>query len=165
MSKRLQQTPSDVVIRQATAHDAPSVVAIRALMFTAMGVQGVGDEQWRQGAARWFEREHAQRHTIAVIAERDGHVLAGAMGSLRFEMPSPLSPNGVWGLLSNVATFPEARRQGLARACVIGVLDWFEHETDASVVELFATGEGAGLYEELGFTGTSWPAMRMRLPR
>ena len=52
---------------------------------------------------------------------------------------------------------------GLARACVVGVLDWLRDETEATVVELFATGEGSGLYEELGFTPTAWPAMRMRL--
>ncbi len=153
------------MIRRATAADASAVVDLRAVMFSAMGVPGVDHPEWRQGAARWFEREQAQRHTCAVIAERDGHVLAGAMGSLRFEMPSPINPNGVWGLLNNVATVPEARRQGLARACVVGVLDWFQHETEASVLELFATGEGSGLYEELGFAVTAWPAMRMRLPR
>jgi GNAT superfamily N-acetyltransferase len=156
---------SDTVIRRATSADAPAVVDLRAVMFDAMGVSGVGDNEWRQGAVRWFEREQAQRHTCAVIAERGGHVLAGAMGALRFEMPSPVNPNGVWGLLNNVATVPDARRQGLARACVIGVLDWFQHETEASVLELFATGDGSGLYEELGFAVTAWPAMRMRLTR
>lgn len=135
-------------------------------MFSAMGVSGVDALEWRQGAARWFTSERAQRHTAAFLAvDGDGHVVAGAMGSLRFEMPSPLNPNGVGGLLNNVATRPEARRQGLARACVVGVLDWFRDETEASVIELFATGEGSGLYEELGFRVTTWPAMRLRLPR
>jgi GNAT superfamily N-acetyltransferase len=87
------------------------------------------------------------------------------MGSLRLEMPSPVNPNGVWGLLSNVATLPEGRRQGLARACVVGVLYWFRDETEASAIELFATGEGSGLYEGLGFAVTAWPAMRLRLDR
>lgn len=156
---------SDPVIRRATAADAHAIVDLRALMFSSMGVPGVDDDGWRQGAVHWFQAEPAQRHTCAVVAERDGRVVAGAMGSLRFEMPSPVNPNGVWGLLNNVATFPDARRQGLARACVVGVLDWFQHETEASVLELFATGEGSGLYEELGFSVTAWPAMRMRLPR
>ncbi len=134
-------------------------------MFSAMGVAGVDGPEWRQAAVRWITGEPAQRHTCAVIAERDGTVLAGAMGSLRFEMPSPVNPNGVWGLISNVATVPWARRQGHARASVIGVLDWFEHETEASAIELFATGEGSGLDEELGFAVTAWPAMRRRLSR
>lgn len=156
---------SSVVVRRAAAADAAAVVDVRALMFSAMGVPGVEEEDWRGDAARWFAAASDEGRACAVIAEQEGRVLAGAMGSLRFEMPSPMNPNGVWGLLSNVATFPEARRQGWARACVIGVLDWLRDETEASAVELFATGEGSGLYEELGFAVTDWPAMRMRLDR
>ena len=157
---------SEFTIRRATVADTDAVVRLRALMFTAMGVPGADDGHWREAAKEWFERELGGRHTCVVLAEgADGHVMAGAMGGLRFETPSPVSPNGVWGLISNVATEPEARRQGLARACVDGVLAWLRDETDASVVELFATGEGSGLYEELGFSRTAWPAMRMRLTR
>ena len=102
---------------------------------------------------------------MVLATDAEGKVLSGAMGSLRLELPSPVNPGGVWGLVNNVATLPEARRRGLARACVTGVLDWLRDETEAGAVELFATGEGSALYEELGFTRTAWPAMRMRLAR
>jgi GNAT superfamily N-acetyltransferase len=155
---------SEWFVRRATAADSAAVVELRALMFSAMGVPGVDDLGWRRAATAWFERELDGPRACAVVAEdAEGRVVSGAMGGLRFETPSPVNPNGVWGLLNNVATRPEARRQGLARACVVGVLDWFRDETEARVVELFATGEGAGLYEELGFTRTAWPAMRLRL--
>jgi hypothetical protein len=45
------------------------------------------------------------------------------------------------------------------------VLAWLRDDTEACVVELFATGEGAGLYTELGFAPTAWPAMRLRIDR
>lgn len=157
---------SEWTIRRATVADIDAVIRLRALMFSAMGVQSADDDGWRRAAKDWFERELGGRHTVVVLAEGpDGEVVAGAMGALRFETPSPVNPNGVWGLLNNVATEPHARRQGLARTCVEAVLAWFRDETPASVVELFATGEGAGLYEELGFSRTAWPAMRLRLPR
>lgn len=153
-------------VRRATAADAAAVVELRALMFSAMGVPGVDDPGWRRAAAAWFERElDGPRACVVVAEDADGLVVASAMGALRFETPSPVNPNGVWGLVNNVATRVGARRQGLARACVVGVLDWFRDETEATVVELFATGEGAGLYAELGFAETPWPAMRLRLPR
>ena len=153
-------------VRRATAADVEAVVELRALMFSAMRVPGVDDRGWRDAAAEWFTRELEGPHVCVVLAQTsDGRVVAGAMATLRFETPSPVNPNGVWGLVSNVATQPEARRQGLARECVVGVLDWLRHDTSAGVVELFATGEGAGLYEDLGFTRTAWPAMRLRLPR
>ncbi|GAB3053628.1 GNAT family N-acetyltransferase [Intrasporangium mesophilum] len=157
---------SEWMIRRATRDDIDAVIRLRALMFSAMGVPGVDDDGWRRAAMEWLERELSGRHTLVVLAQGpDGHVVAGAMGALRFETPSPVNPNGVWGLLNNVATEPHARRHGLARACVEGVLAWFRDETPATVIELFATGEGAGLYEDLGFTRTAWPAMRLRLPR
>lgn len=152
--------------RRATAADAEAVVELRTLMFSAMGVAGVDEPGWQRAAVRWFERALGGPDACVVLAEDAvGRVVAGAMGGLRFETPSPVNPNGVWGLVNNVATRPEARRRGLARACVVGVLDWLREETEATVVELFATGEGASLYEELGFAPTAWPAMRLRLPR
>ena len=153
------------MIRRATAADVESVIDLRALMFSAMGVPGIDDEGWRKGARSWLSEHLGGPDVCAVLAEDAGRVVAGAMGSLRHELPSPVNPNGVWGLLNNVATQPKARRQGLARACVEGVMDWFRDDTEASVVELFATGEGAGLYDELGFSRTPWPAMRLRLAR
>lgn len=157
---------TDWTIRRAAAADAEAVVELRALMFSAMAVPGVDERGWRRAATRWFESKLDGPDACVVLAEDPaGRVLAGAMGGLRFETPSPVNPNGVWGLVNNVATRPEARRRGLARACVVGVLDWLREETEATVVELFATGEGARLYEELGFAPTAWPAMRLRLSR
>ena len=157
---------SDWTIRRASRADAAAVVELRALMFASMGVAGVDDPRWRQAAEEWLARELGGRHTcVALAVAADGSVAAGAMAALRFETPSPVNPNGVWGLVNNVATQPDARRQGLARACVVEVLRWLREETEAHVVELFATGEGAGLYDELGFTPTAWPAMRLRLDR
>ncbi|GAA2165025.1 hypothetical protein GCM10009826_39350 [Humibacillus xanthopallidus] len=156
----------DWMIRRATPADAGAVVELRALMFASMGVPGVDEPQWRQAAHAWLERELGGRHTcVALAVGPDDRAVASAMAALRFETPSPVNPNGVWGLVNNVATRPAARRQGLARACVVEVLGWLREETEAHVVELFATGEGSGLYEQLGFTRTAWPAMRLRLDR
>jgi GNAT superfamily N-acetyltransferase len=157
---------SEFTVRRATAADVEAVVELRALMFSAMGVPGVEAHGWRDAAAEWLRRELDGPNACAVVAQGiDGRVVAAAMGTLRFETPSPANPSGVSALVNNVATQPEARRRGLARECVVGVLDWLRDDTSAGVVELFATGEGAGLYEDLGFTRTAWPAMRLRLPR
>ena len=157
---------SEWTIRRASSADAAAVVELRALMVSSMGVAGVDDTRWREAAHVWLERELGGRHTcVALAVASDGRVAAGAMGALRFETPSPVNPNGVWALVNNVATQPDARRQGLARACVAEVLRWLREDTEARAVELFATGTGAGLYEQLGFTPTAWPAMRLRLDR
>ncbi len=107
--------------RRATPADAAAVTELRALMFSDMGVPGVDDPGWREAATAWFVRELGGSRACVVLAEdADGTVVAGAMAGLRFETPSPVNPNGVWGLVNNVATLPEARRQGLARAASSG---------------------------------------------
>lgn len=155
-----------MTIRRAEPADAEPLVALRVLMFEAMGVPGADGPDWQQAAHVWFERELAQRHTCVVVAEdASGTVVASAVGRLRHEAPSPTNPGGVFGIVSNVVTLPTARRQGLARACLADVLAWFREETDAGQLELFATGEGVGLYESLGFTLTEHPALRQLIPR
>ena len=151
--------------RRATSGDAPALVELRALMFEAMGTPGVDDPHWRHAALRWFEEHLAERHTCVVIAEDAGVVVACAMGQVRDVPPSPSNPTGQGGLLSNVVTLPEARRRGHARACLVALLEWFRQETEVGRLELFATGAGSGLYEELGFHRHDWPAMRMPLSR
>lgn len=155
-----------LAIRRARPADAPVLVTLRALMFEAMGVPGVDEVRWREAARVWFEQELGQRHTCVVVAEdASGAVVASAMGRLRYEAPSPTNPGGVSGIVSNVVTLPAARRQGLARACLAELLAWFRDETDAGQLELFATGDGAGLYESFGFAPTDHPALRRRVPR
>lgn len=135
-------------------------------MFEAMGTPGVEEPGWRQAARAWFEREVARRHTCVVVAQdTHGRVVACAMGQVRDEAPSPSNPTGGSGLVSNVVTHPDVRRQGHARACLEALVAWFRDETGVGRLELFATGEGSGLYEELGFRRHEWPAMRMPVTR
>lgn len=134
-------------------------------MFAAMGTAGVEDPRWREAARAWFERELAGRHTCVVVAEEDGRLVACAMGQVRDEAPSPSNPTGGSGLVANVVTRPEFRRQGHARACLEALVSWFRDETEVGRLELFATGEGTGLYEGFGFRTHAWPAMRMPLAR
>lgn len=134
-------------------------------MFEAMGSPDVADGRWRQAAQAWFERELAGRHTCIVVVEDSGRLVACAMGQVRCEAPSPSNPGGGSGLVSNVVTRPEVRRRGHARACLDALVAWFRDETDVGRLELFATGDGAALYEAVGFRRHEWPAMRMPLGR
>lgn len=130
-----------------------------------MGVANVDDTAWQVAARDWFVAELDGPRMFFAVAEIDGQVVAGAMATLRFEAPSPLTPAGVNALVANVATLPEFRGRGLARACTQEVVRWVREETDAAQVDLFATGMGAGLYESLGFREVAWPAMRLLVPR
>lgn len=130
-----------------------------------------GHQIVRAGPLNVTQREHfLTLSEMSVLVEKRPwkNPASGDLDSPRCERrccgsrPSALcDPHGVTGHLSNVVTDPAFRRTGLARACVEQLLTWFRDATDAIDVDLFATENGADLYESLGFDGR--PNLSVRL--
>ena len=160
-------TASGVVVREASAADAPALVELRALMFEAMGTPGeqLAHEAWREAALGWFTRRIGSAGARVVVAEVDGEVAAGVVGEVTSLIPGPGTPNGSVGLVSNVATFPRYRGRGLASLVTDDLLRWFSSSTDVTRVDLFATPGGARIYEPRGFRNRAFPGMCLSVPR
>ena len=160
-------TASGVVVREATPADADALLALRAVMFEAMGLppDQVSDAGWRLAAHGWFVDRIAAAGVRVVVAEVDGEVVSGAVGEVTALIPGPTTPNGSVGLISNVATVPSHRGRGLAGAVTDDLLAWFAERTDVTRVDLFATTGGARLYEPRGFRERGFPAMCLPLRR
>lgn len=158
--------PSDaVVVRRALPADAPALVEIRAVMLAGAGTDPGGpDAPWRAAAEAWFRDRLAGDDVAAVVAEHpaDG-VVSGAVGCREDRPPGPGGEEGVHGTVYSVATLPEHRGRGLARACVSGVLDWFRSDPAVATVSLAATAEGEQLYLGLGFASQPFEPMRLHL--
>ncbi|WP_299441188.1 GNAT family N-acetyltransferase [uncultured Phycicoccus sp.] len=154
-------------IRRATRADADALVALRALMFEAMGTDAaaLAAPTWRLAARDWFLDAVDVAAVWVVVAEVDGEVVAAAVGEVTALIPGPGCPNGSVGLISNVATLPEHRGRGFAAACTDELLAWFRERTDVTRVDLFATPAGARIYGPRGFVANGFPAMRWSLPR
>jgi len=153
------------LIRRATPDDADALVLLRAAMFEDMGEDtGAPDARWRVDAAAWFHRELGRVDEVAAyVAEVVGEgVVASALGMLEHPAPSPSNPAGVRGHVSQVSTLPGHRRRGHARACLVALLDWFDHDTAAGRLDLHATGDGEPLYRSLGFAPSPYPSLRRR---
>lgn len=159
--------PPGPVIRRATARDLASVVALRALMFTALGAgaEAVADNAWQAAAHRWLQVHLGNPRVYICVADLNGSAVACSIGEVVDRPPSPANPSGRVGMLGNVATFPEYRMTGLGQACVDAVMAWFRDETDVSSVELFATPEGRRRYAAHGFTEHEFPQLRVTLDR
>ena len=159
---------TEIEVRRAKPDDAEALVRLRALMIEAMGTD-VGDENapWRSMALRYFSEqlEAPDRFAAFVVDDPAVGVVAGAAGHLNVHAPGPGDLSLVRGALYNVSTEPAFRRRGLARACVIALLDWFRDETSAGQIELHATESGDGLYRSLGFVDSRYPAQRLRITR
>ena len=92
-------------------------------------------------------------------------MVAGAAGNCNVHPPGPKDLTTSRGHLYNVSTEPAFRRRGLARACVIALLDWYPDETEVGQIELHATQDGDGLYRALGFVNSNYPSQRLVVVR
>ncbi len=85
-----------------------------------------------------------------------------AAGTLEYRIGRAGNPQGLIGYVFSVATDPEARRRGYARACMEELLDWFRDQ-GAGYVMLTASPDAEPLYTSLGFTRDPDPSMRLHL--
>jgi hypothetical protein len=160
-------TGPDAVVRVATPGDADALVALRAVMFEAMGLapDAVADPAWRLASRAWFADRVESPGVRVVVAELGGEVVSAAVGEVTALIPGPNAPNGSVGLISNVATRHTHRKRGLAAACTDDLLHWFQHDTDVTRIDLFATPGGARLYSPRGFRPRGFEGMCLRVRR
>ena len=162
-----EPAPVGPVIRKAQAKDLAAVLALRALMFTAMGTSAekVSAGAWQANALRWLQVNLPDPDVFIAVADVNGATVATAMGEVVDRPPSPGNPTGRVGMLGNVATFPQYRMTGLGQGCVDAVMEWFRTQTDVTSVELFATPEGRRRYESHGFGPHAFAHLRVAIDR
>lgn len=153
-------------LRQALLADVEDLMTLRVLMFEAMGTSAAALEAaaWRTAAHQWFLDHMDHPTTRIVVIEVSGAIVAGGLAEVLPCIPSPSTPHGRLGFISNVATLPAARGRGLARAVMTELVRWLDDDTDADRVDLAATSDGAPLYGSLGFELAAFPTMRRPAP-
>ncbi|WAZ21452.1 GNAT family N-acetyltransferase [Streptomyces cinnabarinus] len=154
------------LVRRATTEDAVEVLRLRQVMIDSLAAA--------PGATDWHPRSlPALRDRLAgpdgefaayVVdhPERPGALAALAAGTLEYRIGRAGNPQGLIGYVFSVATDPEARRRGYARACMEELLDWFRDQ-GAGYVMLTASPDAEPLYTSLGFTRDPDPSMRLHL--
>ena len=93
---------------------------------------------------------------------RPGKLAALVVGTLEYRIGRAGNPRGIIGHVFSVATDPDQRRRGYARACMEVLLDWFR-ERGAGSVDLNASPDAEHLYASLGFVRKPDPSMRLNL--
>jgi GNAT superfamily N-acetyltransferase len=150
-----------VLARRATPADAGEVARLAGLMYASMGV--VPSSEWLTYAAAEFARRLGDETVAFVVDHPDGGsgLAASGVGLISVRLPSPTNRAGRVGYIQWVATEPAVRRQGMGRAVLEALLDWFEQRR-VPVVELLATRDGEPLYRSLGFGQEGGVALRRR---
>ncbi|MFB0617144.1 GNAT family N-acetyltransferase [Streptomyces sp. AGS-58] len=158
-------------VRRARPDDAAEVLRLRQLMIDSLWGDGSAGPA---GAADWHAeslptlRERLGEEDgdfAAFVVDRAGRpgALAGLVaGTVEYRIGRAGNPRGRVGYVFSVATDPDARRRGYARACMTELLAWFRAR-GAGHVLLNASPQAEPLYASLGFTRDPDPSMRLPL--
>lgn len=153
------------VIEQANVADIPALVELRVGYLTT----DYGELSRAQRRDLEFElpnylRYHLGRtlHVFVARDEDEGQIAACAWLLLVEKPPSPRFPHGHTGVLFNVFTKPECRRQGLAKRVMERLIEDARARA-LDVIELHATEDGYPLYRSLGFEDDRYTHVPMRL--
>ena len=153
-------------IRPATVDDADIIAEHRARMFDEMGQ--VSPQAFETLRAKSRERlldlmTRGEYVGWLAIPAQGRNIIAGGAGvQLREVLPHPLArangedkiAEGRHAIILNVFTEPKWRRQGVAGLLLQRIIEWARAEQLDRLV-LHASEAGRGLYERLGFVGTS----------
>jgi GNAT superfamily N-acetyltransferase len=148
-------------LRTAKAEDSAQLLRLWALLFD----EGVTtpEQPWKSHAREWFTRyADDTRNAWFPVIEVDSELVATAIGTLEIGVPSPHCVRGRTVRLANVITLPKHRGQGHGTLLVLDVVAW-ARSIAADRVDLSATPAGQRIYEELGFTVTSAPRLKLVL--
>lgn len=94
--------------------------------------------------------------------ERPGALAALVAGTLDYRIGGASNPRGTDGYVFSVATDPDARRRGYARACMEALLEWFR-ERGARRVRLTASAQAEPMYVSMGFEVKPDPLLELTL--
>ncbi|MFJ7419612.1 GNAT family N-acetyltransferase [Streptomyces uncialis] len=147
-----------VTVRRAVVADAGELARLRHLSLTCPAVpwtepRAVPDGPWttecREAIAALLRDQ--DRTAAFVVDAGPGRLAACAMGLLLPRLPGPDSAKPFNGDISTVATDPEFRRLGYARATMTALMDWMA-VSGCKGVSLSSSPEGEPLYTSFGFT-------------
>jgi ribosomal protein S18 acetylase RimI-like enzyme len=154
--------------RRALPEDAAEVLRLRQVMIDAVPVLGHDTStDWHAESlptlhARLTEADGDFAAFVVDRPGRPGTLAALAAGTLEYRIGAAGNPQGRVGHVFSVATDPDARRRGYARACMEELLHWFRAR-GAGHVLLNASPAAQPLYASLGFTRDPDPSMRLLL--
>ncbi|MDL5201366.1 GNAT family N-acetyltransferase [Streptomyces sp. ALI-76-A] len=156
------------LVRRATAEDAEEVLRLRQVMIDSVFAgadAGAASTRWHSASlpvlrARLAEPDGDFAAFVVDRPERPGALAALAAGTEEYRIGRAGNPHGRVGHVFSVATDPDARRRGHARACVEELLRWFR-ERGVAQVDLNASAAAEPLYASLGFVRKPDPSMRL----
>ncbi len=152
-------------LRPATPQDIPLLIQARLDFLRALGYPVLSDDLPKAThQLEAFLTEHLDRDLFACLALQGETLAAAGFLQVIQVMWQPKAPDGQFGRIINILTWPDFRNQGLARAMMQALIQK-ALELKLSYLDLDASPEGQPLYESLGFklVDAKHPPMRLTL--
>ncbi|MER5925881.1 GNAT family N-acetyltransferase [Streptomyces mirabilis] len=159
------------LVRRAVPEDAEEVLRLRQVMIDSVFASaGPSSTEWHAQSLPAIRGRLADLDGdfVAFVVDhpdhpdRPGALAALVAGTIEYRIGRAGNPHGAVGHVFSVATDPDARRRGYARACMETLLDWFR-ERNVRQVDLNASAAAEPLYASLGFVRKADPSMRLQL--
>jgi len=153
----------EIVIREAQPEDVAEIVRHRRRMYEDMGERDAAAlDAMQASSAAFLEKAIPAGLFHGWLAQtRAGRVVAGGgmMIVPWLSRPADAEPRRAWIL--NVYTYPEYRRQGIARRLMQTIIEWCR-QAGFQAVSLHTSDDGRALYESLGFKPTEEMKLLLR---
>lgn len=107
----------------------------------------------------YFKEYVTQENFTAYVMEIDGKIVSAAFLIIDERPPGLNNPNGRYGTIMNVFTYPEHRGKGYATSLMNSLIVDADN-IFVSILDLYSTKAGKRLYEKLGFKEVEYSAMR-----
>ncbi|MFC5953488.1 GNAT family N-acetyltransferase [Streptomyces pratens] len=154
-----------VRVRRAVPGDAEEVLRLRQVMIDSMARSSPATD-WHADALPVLRAKLAEPAgpfaAFVVDHPERGGLSTLAAGTIEYRIGGAHDPHGTDGYVFSVATDPDARRRGHARACMEALLEWFR-ERGARRIRLTASSQAEPLYASMGFTRRPDPLLELRL--
>ncbi|WP_369237262.1 GNAT family N-acetyltransferase [Streptomyces sp. R21] len=154
------------LVRRAVPEDAEELLRLRQVMIDSVFASGDSTDWHAESLPTVRGRLASADGDFAAFVvdhpERPGALAALVVGTIEYRIGRANNPHGMVGHVFSVATDPDARRRGYARACMETLLDWFRAK-GAAQVDLNASADAEPLYASLGFVRKPDPSMRLQL--
>lgn len=140
-----------MMIRQATPTDIDQLIDMRCNFITEeFGVQNDDKMAKIRNQLHGYLTANLNRQLLCYLADDNGQIVSTAFLVVMDKPANPKFISGKTGLLLNVYTKPEFRKQGLATNIIKNLID-DARAIGLSYIDLDATKTGKPLYEKLGF--------------
>ncbi|MEV5526961.1 GNAT family N-acetyltransferase [Streptomyces prunicolor] len=153
------------LVRRAAPDDAAELLRLRQVMIDALPGSDPGTD-WHAESLPTLRKRLASDEDFGAFVvdhpERPGALAALVVGTIEYRIGKAGNPHGKVGYVFSVATDPDARRRGYARASMDELLAWFRGR-GARRVHLTASTEAEPLYASLGFVPKPDPLMELKL--